>query len=120
MNDRREDRARDALAIGALQQTRDLGRLDLSESETARILAKTDEVEVRLANEGDGLRSDLACGEREAWRLTDHDTIDVCVLVDPDSGRLLGSFERVRSKPRLVAAKCRGQAVTEQVRCRGR
>lgn len=120
LDDGRGDRARDALAVGTLQQTRDVSQLDLSESETARILAETGEIEVRLGDDGEGLRSDLACARSEAWRLTDHDTIDVCVLVDPDSGRLLGSFERLRNKPRLVGANCTGQTVTEQVRCRDR
>jgi len=57
--------------------------------------------------------------ESKAWRLTEQETIEVCVLVEPDSGRMLGSFERMQSKP-LVGANCKGQAVADEVRCRGR
>jgi len=118
-NDPREKRAREALAVGVLAQTRDVGRVDLNESESARVLDKTGEIELDLHEDGGALRSDLACVESKAWRLTEQETIEVCVLVEPDSGRMLGSFERMQSKP-LVGANCKGQAVADEVRCRGR
>jgi len=118
-NDPREKRAREALAVGVLAQTRDVGRVDLNESESARVLDKTGEIELDLHEDGGALRSDLACVESKAWRLTEQETIEVCVLVEPASGRMLGSFERMQSKP-LVGANCKGQAVADEVRCRGR
>lgn len=118
--DPREQRARQALAVGVLEQTRDVGRLELNESESAGVLDKTEDVEVDLAKDDGARRSDLACGKRAAWRLTDKETIEVCVLVEPDSGRLVGSFQRVPNKSRLVGARCRGRAIVNEVRCRGR
>jgi len=118
-NDPREKRAREALAVGVLAQTRDVGRVDLNESESARVLDKTGEIELDLHEDGGALRSDLACVESRAWRLTEQETIEVCVLVEPDSGRMLGSFERMQSEP-MVGVDCKGQAVADEVRCRER
>ncbi len=116
--DPREERARAALASGALAQARGVVVDDLNNSEIADILGDIEAIKVHLSGEGGALRSDLACGKTEAWRLTEQETIDVCVLVEPDSGDLLGSFERVRSSPRLEGEHCTGRV--EQVSCRGR
>lgn len=121
--DEREDRARNALAVGMLEQTRGIDRPELNEGETARLLTKleeSEEIDVRLSDDDGGLDSDLACGKAEAWRLTERKTLDVCVLVGPDSGEPIGSFTRLRSRPRLVGANCSAEAVAKEVTCRAR
>jgi hypothetical protein len=116
--DPRANRAREALAAGVLDQTRAVGPVELSSSESAGVLAGVDDIDVDLRDDGAARRSDVACGKASAWRLTDRDTVEVCVLVEPDSGRLLGSFRRVGGSAGLTGTACRGAAVAREVRCR--
>jgi hypothetical protein len=110
--------ARKALAVGVVQQTRNIGAIGLDEAESKAILEDVTEIEFTSSGT-DGLRHDLACGKAKAWRLSDKHTIDVCALVDSGSGQPLGSFERTGSKP-LAGRNCKGRAVVNEVRCDGR